>query len=191
MEEAFVENKTYEKPDFKESLFPRGEYDNCTFNNCDFSKANFSLSRFIDCTFLNCNLSLVRLGETIFRDAKFFGCKMLGLLFNDCNKFGLSFAFDNCTLNHSSFFQTRIKKTIFKNSELQEVDWTGCDLTGSVFSHCDLKDAKFENTILEKVDFRNSFNYSIDPEMNRIKKARFSLTGIAGLLDKYDIQIEN
>jgi len=33
-------------------------------------------------------------------------------------------------------------------------------------------------------------NYSIDPELNKIKKARFSTQGIAGLLDKYDIEIE-
>jgi len=32
-------------------------------------------------------------------------------------------------------------------------------------------------------------NYSIDPEKNKIKKARFSTAGIAGLLDKYDIEI--
>jgi len=39
-------------------------------------------------------------------------------------------------------------------------------------------------------DFRTSVNYSLDPERNRIKKARFSLSGIAGLLDKYDIEID-
>jgi hypothetical protein len=37
---------------------------------------------------------------------------------------------------------------------------------------------------------RTSFNYSIDLERNRIKKAQFSITGIAGLLDKYDIDID-
>jgi hypothetical protein len=49
----------------------------------------------------------------------------------------------------------------------------------------------FENSILEKVDFRSSFNYIIDPETNRIKKARFSLPGVTGLLAKYDIEIDN
>jgi hypothetical protein len=37
---------------------------------------------------------------------------------------------------------------------------------------------------------RTSYNYSINPEVNRIKKAKFSTTGIAGLLHKYDIEIE-
>jgi len=50
--------------------------------------------------------------------------------------------------------------------------------------------ATFDN-FSERTDFRTSFNYSIDPEKNRIRKARFSLIGIAGLLNKYDIDIDN
>ena len=115
---------------------------------------------------------------------------MLGLHFENCNQFGLSFNFENCTLNHSSFYKTKIKKTVFKNTQLKETDFTECDLTNSVFDHCDLTGAKFENTVLEKTDFRTSFNYSIDPEINKIKKARFALAGIQGLLDKYDIIID-
>jgi fluoroquinolone resistance protein len=47
----------------------------------------------------------------------------------------------------------------------------------------------FDHTILEKADLRSSYNYSFDPEINRIKKAMFSLQGIPGLLNKYDIEI--
>lgn len=43
---------------------------------------------------------------------------------------------------------------------------------------------------MEKADFRTSYNFSIDPDVNRIKKAKFSLDGVRGLLDKYDIQID-
>ena len=78
----------------------------------------------------------------------------------------------------------------FRNSNLLEVDFSECDLTGSVFDKCDFIRATFENSIIEKADFRTSFNYSINPEKNRINKAIFSLTGIAGLLDKYDIEID-
>jgi uncharacterized protein YjbI with pentapeptide repeats len=115
---------------------------------------------------------------------------MLGLHFEDCNPFGLSVSFQNCNLSHSSFYQNKLKKTKIENSKLHEVDFTECDLTGSVFDNCDLMNATFDRTNLEKADFRTSFNYSISPETNRIKKARFSLSGIAGLLDKYDIEIE-
>jgi len=50
--------------------------------------------------------------------------------------------------------------------------------------------AMFIHTNLEKADFRSAFNYSIDPETNRIRKARFSVPAVTGLLDKYDIEIE-
>ena len=88
------------------------------------------------------------------------------------------------------FIKPKIKKTVFKNSQLHEADFTDCDLSGSSFEKCDLANAKFENTIAEKVDFRTSFNYSINPELNRVKKARFSLSQITGLLGKYDIEID-
>ncbi len=83
-----------------------------------------------------------------------------------------------------------LKKTTFKNLNLYEADFTGCDLTGSVLDNCDLTRATFESTVIEKADLRTAFNYSIDPEINRIKKAMFSLSGVTGLLEKYDIDID-
>ena len=115
---------------------------------------------------------------------------MSGLRFDTCNDFGLSFSFENCLLNHSTFYKTKIKKTLFKNSQLNEADFSECDLTGSLFDNCDLTRAIFVNSILEKADFRTSYNFSIDPGINRIKKAKFSLTTVSGLLDKYDIEID-
>ena len=116
---------------------------------------------------------------------------MLGLRFEHCNQIGLSVSIENCNLNHSSFYHTKLKGTTFKDLKLQEADFTGCDLSSSLFDNCDLTEASFENTNLEKADFRTSFNYSIDPELNRMKKARFSLAGIPGLLIKYNIEIDN
>jgi len=72
---------------------------------------------------------------------------------------------------------------------MQEIDLTECDLTSAVFDNCDLTRATFHNTILEKADLRSAYDYSIDPENNRIKKAKFSVTGLPGLLDKYGIEI--
>lgn len=116
---------------------------------------------------------------------------MLGLQFHHCSEFGISFTVENCILNHSSFYKLKIKKTVFRNSQLQETDFTACDLTGSLFEECDLARATFDSTILEKTDLRTAYNYSIDPETNKIKKAKFSLPGVPGLLHKYDIEIDN
>jgi len=73
---------------------------------------------------------------------------------------------------------------------MQETDFTECDLTNAVFDRCDLSRSTFENTILVKADFRTSVHFSIDPATNRLKKARFSLNNLSGLLDRYDIEIE-
>ena len=70
------------------------------------------------------------------------------------------------------------------------MDFSATDLSASNFANCDLSGAIFDNSILEKTDFRTAYNYSINPEINKIKKAKFSVSGIAGLLDKYDIVIE-
>ena len=128
--------------------------------------------------------------KTVFTDAKFKDCKLLGIRFDDCSTFGLSVSFDNCSVKHASFFKTKIRNTVFNNSQLHEADFTEADLTNAVFNNCDLLDARFEMTILEKADFRSSFNYLIDPEKNKIKKARFSLEQVVGLLSKYDIVVE-
>jgi len=84
----------------------------------------------------------------------------------------------------------KLNKNRFRNSRITEADFTGSVLKDLSFINCDLQRSIFRNTNLEGVDFRSSFNYSIDPFSNRIKKARFSLSGIQGLLDKFDIEIE-
>lgn len=114
----------------------------------------------------------------------------MGIQFQECNSFLLSFRFENCILKLSVFYKLKLKKTGFINCNLQEADFTEADLTSAVFDNCDLHRTLFFGTNLEKADFRSSYNYSLDPERNRIKKARFSRLGIAGLLDKYNIEIE-
>lgn len=191
MEQAFIADSTFDKDAFKDKTVTKAEYENCRFLNCDFSNGNLSDFKFTDCEFSGCNLSLAKLVDTVFRDILFKDCKMLGLHFDTCSEFALSFRFENCILNHSSFYKTKIKRTTFRKTQLQEVDFSECDLTESLFDECDLTGASFENTLLEKADFRTAFNYSIDPEMNRIKKARFSVYGLPGLLGKYNIEIDN
>ena len=66
---------------------------------------------------------------------------------------------------------------------------TAADLSGAVFADCDLNGAIFDRTVLEKADFSTARNYSIDPETNRIRRARFSISGLPGLLGRYDIDI--
>ena len=77
-----------------------------------------------------------------------------------------------------------------EDKEYKGVNFTESDLKASILSGCDLSGAIFDQTNLEGVDFRSSMNYSIDPQLNRMKNARFSVDGVLGLLDKHDIIID-
>jgi fluoroquinolone resistance protein len=181
---------TFEKMDYSEKSLPKGDYESCLFMNCIFSNAHLADINFSDCEFRDCDLSLGNLNNASIRDVTFKGCKLLGIQFGKCNSFIFSPHFENCNLNHSSFYKLQAKKIRFSNCSLLETDFTEADMSTSVFDNCNLAGAVFEYSILEKVDFRSASNYMINPETNRIKKAKFSASGIAGLLYQHDIEIE-
>jgi len=189
MEKDLTEGKTFDKADYTQKPLPKGEYDNCTFTGCDFSNSSFSNIVFVDCAFVNCNITVVNLANTVLRDVKFTGCKMMGLRFEECNKSGVTILLEDCNVSHCSFYQLRLVKQVFKNTQLNNTDFTECNLTCAVFNNCDLEGAVFDKTLLEKADFRSAYNYTINPATNRVKKAKFSRSGIDGLLRQYDIEI--
>jgi len=80
-------------------------------------------------------------------------------------------------------------KTAFIKSSLKEVSFSRTNLSQAVFGECDLSGTVFSSTNLTAADMRTAFNYSIDPELNTLKQAQFSLHGIEGLLNKYGIKI--
>jgi uncharacterized protein YjbI with pentapeptide repeats len=126
-----IENQQFERIHLNDKTISAGTYENCTFLNCDFSNGNLYDFKFEDCEFFECNFSLAHLAGTAFRNVHFKDCKMLGLHFDDCAAFGLAFSFENCTLNHSSFYKLKIKQTKFLNCSLVAVDFTETDLTQS------------------------------------------------------------
>ncbi|MBX7052686.1 MAG: pentapeptide repeat-containing protein [Flavobacteriales bacterium] len=191
MTRPFFHNETFERQDYTNNPPIQGEYENCQFHSCDFTGCDISEFRFFDCDFDGCNLSLIQCRNTALRNVRFLNCKMLGWRFDLCNTFGLSMRFEKCQLNHSSFQQLQIKNTVFAHSLLREVDFASCDLSGAKFDECDLSDATFDHTNLIKADFSTAIYYDIDPELNSIKHAKFSMHGLEGLLKKYQIEIVN
>ena len=59
------------------------------------------------------------------------------------------------------------------------VNFEDVDLSGTIFHGCDLS----------KADFSKAIRYDIDPQANKIKKAKFSLPEAAALLRGFDITI--
>jgi fluoroquinolone resistance protein len=190
MLEKVFENTIFDKNNTIGNYLQRGEYINCTFKNLDLSCTDLSNFVFEDCGFQQCNLSNSKWNNVAVRDVQFTSCKMLGIHFETCIQFGLAFTFENCLLCHSSIYKTKIKKTIFTNCNLQDVDFVDADLSECQFINCDLGNAHFENTNLQKADLSTSYNFSIDPEKNKIAKATFNKLDLAGLLYKYNIVLK-
>lgn len=189
MHNNYFEDRVFENQDYTKVPPAGGVYEGCSFIQCNFSGAQLGELQFIDCSFTGCNLGMANLSKTVIRDVKFTDCKLLGLHFYTCGAL-FSATFSGCTLHLSAFTEMNLKKMQFSDSILHEVDFSGADLTQAIFDRCDLAGAIFDATKLEKADFRTAQHYVINPERNRIKKARFSLPEVTGLLYGYDIVIE-
>jgi fluoroquinolone resistance protein len=186
---VFITGQKFEKENPSGVGLIMGEYENCVFSNCDLSEFDFSGFVFSDCIWMDCNLSLIKINKTAFRNNTFIRNKMLGIHFENCNPFGLSFIFEKCLLQHCSFYGLKLKKIKFVECDLSEVDFTDSELKEAIFNNCDLFRTTFENTNLEAADLHTSFRFTIDPELNRVKKTKFSSEGLKGLLEKYDLNI--
>lgn len=190
MIEKWVDDKKLTGINYSKQKLTQTEFDHCTFLDCDFSNTDFTESDLVNCKFENCNFSNAIFAGSGLKVVLFVGCKMIGLSFDSCSDFLFSVRFQKCMLDYSVFAEKKMKKTLFSECTLKETDFSATDLSLSVFQNCDLQQTVFHRSNLERADFRTASNYSIDPEANKIKKARFSLAGIAGLLGKYNIEIE-
>lgn len=190
MERIYIDDKSFTKIDFTTAKFEATDYENCSFVECNLSEVNLSGITFSECNFTGCNFSLAKLLKTGFRSVHFIDCKLLGLHFDHCDVFLFSVSFEKCLLNLSSFYKLKMKKTHFNHCTLYETDFAETDLNSAHFNNCDLAGAIFENTNLENTDFRTAINFTIDPEKNKLRNAYFSLTGLPGLLHRYNLKIE-
>jgi uncharacterized protein YjbI with pentapeptide repeats len=189
MEQTTSENQIFEKSSWAGKTVKGHEFLECVFEKCDLSNSNFSGNKFIDCTFQGCNLSGMKVPQSTLLNARFIDCKILGVKFNECKELLFSVFFEASILDYSTFMGRKMVQTKFVKSSLKEVNFIQANLAGSLFDQCDLSAAFFNETDLSGVNFVTAYNYSIDPELNKLKKASFSEQGLAGLLGKYGINI--
>ena len=190
MNAAYFEDQVYESTSHESAQLLPGTYERCRFLQCNFSESDLSDYRFLECEFHHCNLDRVVLINTSLSEVKFIDCKMMGISFEHCHRVMFTPYFENCLLNFSNFFERKMPGIVFKDCNLTEVDFTAAILSEAVFTGCDFTNARFDRTVLTKTDFRGAFNFSIDPENNDVRKAKFSLATVQGLLQKYGILIE-
>jgi uncharacterized protein YjbI with pentapeptide repeats len=180
-----------DKASFDDLLALGKEFEGVCFVGCDFQNADLSGFSFEDCEFENCNLSLVKIKNTKICGNKFKSCKMVGV---DWSVFrvSLSFAntFENCVLDMSNFTGLNINHIEAYKSSFKEVWFNDANLSDSILKECDFEGAYFNNTNLTKADLRSSQAYTINPQFNKISKAKFSLPEAISLLNGFDITLE-
>lgn len=189
MSSTILDDKTFTELNYAKTTERNTEFNNCVFKKCDFSDSEFALCKFIDCVFEDCNLSMMKLDRSTLNNVVFIKCKVLGVNFSPSEDFLFTVRFESCMLDYSSFMAKKMPKTNFIKSSLKEVTFTEAILTGSAFDECDLNGAIFNRTDLTAVNFATASNFILDPELNNLKRAIFSASGLEGLLLKYGIKV--
>jgi fluoroquinolone resistance protein len=181
-------SETISNINFTLQVTEREDYENCEFVNCIFS--DISQLNFIECTFRSCNLSNCKINNCKLQDVTFVDCKLLGINFFQAKDFAFALTCERCNLDYASFDSKKLNKSRFENCKMHSVNFTMTDLSKAELVNCDLYEAIFNNTNLNGVDLTTITNFSIDPELNKLKKAKFQAQDLEKLLYKYDLIIQ-
>jgi uncharacterized protein YjbI with pentapeptide repeats len=191
-------NMQYEKEsteqEFKNVSFENDligfRFDECSFSNCSFDNIKLNNSRFIECSFDECSFSNIEAISTSFPSVQFKNCKIVGVDFSTCDQTILNLRFSNSKLMYCNFQKMKLKKAEFGDCEIQECDFYKANLENSNFENSNLEGSIFEGTTLIKANLKNAKNYIINPNMNEIRGAIFSIPEVLTLLKPLQITIE-
>ena len=190
MHADYILDQEFRAITFEEKDIKFKDFENCAFYDCDFRSCTFQTVTFIDCNFFGCNFQDTKINYVSLRGAFFTKCNFTSVNFAMTDQVLFEFHFKDCLLDYAKFYALKLKKMNFTNCSMIAVDFMGSDLTEVLFDNCNLRRAVFIDTIANKADFSTSYDYVIDPEKNKIKRAVFSMDGLKGLLEKYDIVVK-
>jgi len=168
-------------------------FEGCTFNKCDFSEAMFKRCKFIECHFIKCNLSVAKVGNSRFSDVVFEECKMVGVDWTTANwsslALGSPIKMHKCIINDSSFFGLDMKGMVLEECKAHDVDFREGNFTEANFSHTDFANSLFNKTNLTGANFQEAVNFSIDVNVNKVIRAKFSRYEAVRLLESLGIEL--
>lgn len=175
-----------------EETFCEKEFVRCTFISCNFSSSRFVDCQFVECKFESCNLSMIHISETNFRDVAFIRSKLIGILWYESRKrsFSLALSFKESFIDYSSFFGLDMRRCKFENTTAIEVDFTEANLSKVKFDAVKLSGATFFKTNLKETNFTTASGYVLDPSVNQVRGAIFSMPEAVNLLYAFGVKIE-
>lgn len=125
--------------------------------------------------------------ETGFNNVNFNGCKLVGADFSGSREFLFSIDANQSNFDYAIFAKKKNRKHYMSNCSFKNADFSGGDWANTVFANCNLEGATFEAVNLQGTDFTSSYGLTLDPAINHLAKAKFSLNNLPGLLSKYHI----
>jgi len=165
------------------------EFLECTFKSSVFEKVTFRNCIFEQCVFESCALILPGIGHSTFDDVQFLECKIAGLNFGDLNAFSVKLGFEKSKLLSCSFVGLDLKGTSFINSQIVDSVFRECNLQKSDFEGVLFRSTSFSRNDLTCTNFKDASGFFINPCENKLKGASFSLAGAMGLLNQFEINI--
>lgn len=186
-QDSFYQEK-FTKQTIDNQTLNEKEFEDCQFIECSFLNTKFDKCTFINCTFKNCTLSAVDISQSRFVDVTFAHSKALGIDWTKTQDVqGLTF--HHCQINYSNFQSLKLPKITITHCEAKELELSEADLHESDFSHTNFEGTVFNKTNLTKTNFSYATNYYIDPRLNTIKKAIFTLPDAVNLLHCFGVVI--
>ncbi|HUV26684.1 MAG TPA: pentapeptide repeat-containing protein [Anaerolineales bacterium] len=169
------------------------DFVDCTFSDCSFVESGFKKCRFVNCDFKRCDLSLTRVPESIFNSTSFEDSKIIGVNWAQADwsisELGKPISFLKSAISHCTFIGLSLKGIQVVDCAAVDVDYREADLSRADFSGSDLSASLFMHTNLSEANLSRARNYAIDPGLNELKEAKFSLPEAMSLLYSMNITL--
>ena len=188
-------NQTFTQLIIEKTRIEQINFENCQFKQCKFIDVIFSNIKFTECDFEFCDLALAKFPNCKFSEVSFKNSKIIGVNWTELSwplvKLTSPLYFYSSNLSHSSFYGLELSNLIVEECKAHDIDFREANLSHASFVESDLLNSLFLHTNLYSADFTNAINYTIDPNENRIKQARFSFPEVIALLNHFDIKIND
>ena len=181
---------TFKSDDFSKKKLSGRSFSDCSFEGCDFTESDLRSTRFNSCLFKNCNFTLTKIDGCRLQDVHFIETKILGVDFYKCDPAFFSVRFNDGFLQYCNFSDLNMKRSSFKGCKLKECHFTNTVLKEANFMESDLLGTIFHDCDLSAANFTGAFNYNINPQTSRIKKAKFTLPEALSLLSHFEVIIK-
>ena len=184
--------QTFNALSYTDSLIERTAFYDCRFEKCTFNDVRFVACRFYDCVFKDCDLSLSTVRDCAFSETTFEQSKLVGINWAEMSQDTLiqkPLNFSQCALNYSTFIGLSLKGIRIIECTAWDVDFSDVDLTEADCKKTDFSESHFRHSDLTRADFTDAKNYAIDPEINTLVGAKFSLPEAINILRHMDIEL--